>query len=551
MQDNPYSKCIGIALPAIFGILAFFLVVGHRVLDVENVAWLGEPRVGADAATSYLGWHFFRNDEWRFPPGLNPHYGLEFSNSIVYSDSIPLLAILFKPFSSLLPQIFQYFGIWLIACFVLQAWFAWKLIGIAAESGVVRLLGAGLLVFAPPMIWRLHGHFSLVGHFLILAALYLCFRPNKGRRAGLWSLLITTSALVHGYIFAMVILLWLADLLAALSSNERTLRSTAGEVLVVVLCAFLACWTAGYFSVGYSSSPEGFGLFRMNLLSIIDSSGWSHILRDLPEGPGDYEGFNYLGLGVIIASLFALPVLPAQVGGISSSIKRHPALALVLLVLIAFSASNSIGVGTWNFFLPIPEVLLHAATAFRSSGRMFWPAFYVLVFGVIVVIVRGYDRWTAAALLAIALVAQIIDTSAGWLPISEKLMVEQASEWPTQLRAKFWSQAASKYQNIRRAPPGNARPNWISIADYAGRNRLATDAVYLARVGEAGLTAAQWNSEQAINTGKYDQDSLYILDNEKVHTALLHIDQGSDLFAQIDGLFVVAPGWKKCADCSH
>jgi len=33
--------------------------------------------------------------------------------------------------------------------------------------------GAGLFLFAPPMIWRLHGHLSLVGHFIVLAALYL------------------------------------------------------------------------------------------------------------------------------------------------------------------------------------------------------------------------------------------------------------------------------------------------------------------------------------------------------------------------------------------
>jgi len=37
----------------------------------------------------------------------------------VFFDSIPLLAFLFKPFTSLLPEPFQYFDLWLLACFIL------------------------------------------------------------------------------------------------------------------------------------------------------------------------------------------------------------------------------------------------------------------------------------------------------------------------------------------------------------------------------------------------------------------------------------------------
>lgn len=156
-------------LPLLLGVLAFFLVIGPRALDPQNIAWLKE----GDPATHYLGWLYFRHAPWTFPLGLNPSYGLELGSAVIFSDSNPLLALLFKPFNGWLPQTFQYFGLWLLACFVLQAWFAWKLLGLITDNPVLRLLGTGLLVFSPPMFLRTGGHLSLAGHFLILAALYL------------------------------------------------------------------------------------------------------------------------------------------------------------------------------------------------------------------------------------------------------------------------------------------------------------------------------------------------------------------------------------------
>ena len=37
-----------------------------------------------------------KNDFWRFPLGSNPNFGDEFGNSIIFSDSIPILAFFFK-----------------------------------------------------------------------------------------------------------------------------------------------------------------------------------------------------------------------------------------------------------------------------------------------------------------------------------------------------------------------------------------------------------------------------------------------------------------------
>ena len=71
-----------ILAPLLLGVASFFWVVGPNVLDPSNVAWLGL----GDPRQNFLGWHFFRYSGWDFPPGLNPNFGIELSNSIDYSD---------------------------------------------------------------------------------------------------------------------------------------------------------------------------------------------------------------------------------------------------------------------------------------------------------------------------------------------------------------------------------------------------------------------------------------------------------------------------------
>src|SRR5262245_40322358 len=75
--------------------IAFSLVVGIGVIDPTNLAKVGK----SDSVTHFLGWQFFRQSPWTVPLGASPDYGLELSNSVVYSDSIPLLALAAKPFS--------------------------------------------------------------------------------------------------------------------------------------------------------------------------------------------------------------------------------------------------------------------------------------------------------------------------------------------------------------------------------------------------------------------------------------------------------------------
>ena len=539
------NKLVENLLPLLLGVLAFSIIVGPRVLYPTNIAWLG----AGDPATNYLGWLFFRNSEWSFPIGLNPTYGLELGSAILFTDSNPLLAFLFKPFASLLPEPFQYFGIWLLACFVLQAGFGWKLAGLLSESTPIRVFGTGLFVFAPPMMWRLPVHLSLGGHFFILAALYLVFHPRLEQRRSAWTSLLAATALVHTYLLAMVALLWLADLVGKSVQRKLPIRKGAIELAVILSMIGIVCWQVGYFSVGAGTSKDGFGYYRMNLLSIVDASGWSYVLKDIPESPGDYEGFNFLGLGVIFLLVCAMPAALTGNTGLLKTIRRFPVPLIALAGLVVFAISNNVAIADHARAYPFPDTMLAFANVFRSSGRMFWPVFYAIIFVVIFLIVRGNNTRTAVYLLGFALVIQIVDTSAAWKGMREAMMTEPKATWVTPLVAPFWKEAGVKYGKVRWIPPGNKSTKWLPIAAYAGTHGLATDAVYLARVGTLALEQARRMASEALKSGRYEADSLYILDESVFREAAVSVDHTTDVLARVDGFNILAPGWKKCADC--
>lgn len=533
-------------LPVLLGILAFFAVVGPKILLTSNLDWLSD----GDFATHYLGWLFFRNSTWSFPVGLNPRYGLEISNAILFSDSNPLLAFLFKPFSSILPETFQYFGLWLLLCFILQAYFAWKLLGLLSDDVRIRILGAVLFVFAPPMLWRIQCHPSLAGHFFITAALYFMLNPDIRRRKTVWAVLLVTAAMVHSYLVAMTALIWLAGLTDKIIKRDISIKPASLELIVVFSAVSIACWQTGYFSVGSGAVSGGFGFYRMNLLSIIDPSGWSFLLKDIPEAPGDYEGFNFLGLGAIALFCYSVPSLVRGRYNCIRGLLERPALLFLISVLFVFSLSNKIGLGLFGWEYHLPHALLGPANVFRASGRMFWPVFYLMLFAIMLMAIRGRSPRKAALLIGLACMLQVVDTSAFWISMRNRLMNPPPNRWSSSLTNKFWMEAAARYRKLRLLYPENKSQHWLDLSNYAGRNGLATDAVFLARVSTAEMEQARRQADAALSSGKYDADTLYVLDRRALLSAFMTANRSTDLLTRIDGLNVLAPGWKQCSSCS-
>ena len=554
------SRQHGYLYPILIGISAFLVIAGPRFLDPTNVAWL----VGGDPLQHYLGWAFYRNSPWTWPVGMNPLYGMEFSNSIVFTDSIPLLAIPFKAISQFLPAPFQYLGIWVILCFVLQAYFAFRLIGLITNSVGIQCLGSILFLFSPPLIFRLSLHESLMGHFIILAALYLNLKPiNDGEGAKkkyshslAWIVLLSIAVLTHFYLAVMTLVLWLADLFRrAFVIRCISFKGVFIEIMLALGVMAFVAWQAGYFAIeGASGATRGFGDFRTNLLALFNSRGWSYFIRPIPlrdaVEAATGEGFQYLGAGSLLLLLSALYAVMTRkiklLKPVRAATKDYPFLIIALITLALISFSNYIGFGSWNVRVPLPDFLMSILSIVRSSSRLFWPMYYAIILIIIFVIIKAYSARATLILLSVGALLQVIDTSAGWLPIREKVSLTASSQFTTKLQNSFWKNAGSHYNSVVTT---GGQENWEAFGVYASENQMTTNIAHIARVDYKKSEQAFSRVSQQLHQGPLDSNTLYVFQDWKTAPDHIQYDPQKDLLARIDGVNLLAPGWKTCTSC--
>lgn len=547
----------GLAL--LLGLGAFLLVVGPAPLDPTNIAWLSE----SDAATNYLGWAFYRAAPWGWPPAANPAYGLDIAGSVMMADANPLLAMPFKLLSPLLPTPFQYFGLWLLACFLLQAMLAYAIAARFSAYVEQRLAITALFLFAPCFLIRIATpatfHMTLCGQWQILAALWLYLSPDLPRRAVKWTLLLALSVLTHPYLLAAVVAIWLADIFRHLLARGQSRRSILGRSALALLGAVAVAKLSGVFWLarpanavvqasgsgsGLSSYGEwGFGCYKANLLSPFDPGGWSWLLPDLPSNPGEIEGFAFLGLGALLLFAAAIPLAWQARRGVRIT-REHMPLLFVLGGLALFAVTPNVAVGTHVVHVPWPGPLLAIGDLFRSSGRFVWPLVYCAMAAICWTVVRGSRRLTGSTLLVAAALLQIADSSAGWRAYATTF-ARHGSQWPRGLASPFWEAAGRRYTSVRLIVPRNRFPAYREIDSWALAHGMTTDLVYLARYDVAALEEVTRKRAGELRDGELARDTLWITDGVAADALARMPRRTGDRIATVDGIPVFAPAFER------
>ena len=544
--------------PAIIATLVFGLFFDFSIIEPANTAWLLSD--GGDISQGYLGSTAFRLDTWHFPITktvlLNNSEGV----CIVYTDSNPLLSIVTKLIPFIFLPEYQFFGIWYLSCWILQGVFGYLLIKTLTRNDLFALVAVALFCLLPTQYAR-WGHANLVAFWTILWALYIFIHPDwsSNKKQRLFFIVLALTSMIHAYFLFMTLFIagtWYSlELIHYIkTSNYRMLARFLGVNALFGAGLALLLFVLGYF---YNLAPvigsDGFGFYSMNLNAPFNANypTFSNFLDGLPSYGGQYEGYQYMGLGFLLLLLFislttlqkhkpyllsmgmfylclCLLFLLIKEGDISlyekivvcSFFVMYGLLSYALLVerekkllylyipaslcfLYALSFRIMIGETVIMEFMPNDDAwYMFFVRSGRSSGRFFWVTTLFLLIAALFLLHRYCGNRKSIWILSVIILIQYADLSIdGFLIASNKRDYESPLD-------SFSKKQILASHSIKFLTDFN-----MKIAEFSLLNSKALNKFVLARAsGE--LTKTRLEKERTdFDHGRLDITSLYLFDS--------------------------------------
>ena len=411
-------------IAAIFGAAAFPCIFGIEPLRYTGINWTLRGYDNTDITQHQTGWMFYRNSPWTFPLGIAVNLGYPEGTSTSYTDSIPVVSLLFKILSPILPEKFQFFGIYTCFCFVMQGFFSAALIYHFTKEKFYSSIGSIIFIFSSSFLERCFRHTALSSHWLLLAGLFIYFKgkdtfpfPKQNR---LWCILLSVSLGVHPYLFAMNYALFIFSLWTTLTKYRNT-EKTVSSFVICNTTIFIFGYIIGFF--GNKIEPDsGFGTYSLNLNALINPNSmyhtiWSHFLRSRPTYGNQSEGIYYLGLPVFLTLLFTLLFFVIKSRNqFSNAVHSYTQLIFLMILFTVFAISNIVTFDDKVLFsLPMPAKLYNVLNIFRASGRFFLLPYYCIILIAVTSLYKLLEnnRKLLIILCIILSVSQIIDIYPG------------------------------------------------------------------------------------------------------------------------------------------
>ena len=542
--------------------------VGLNQIEPSNTRWLRPTPGRLDHAVAQLNWEFLRwapNFQW--PLTSLSNLGTGWNTVYVPFSSGSLFGIFLKYLDPILPREFQFLGIWLIFSFAMLGYSAGKLMGQIASDCSLQIVSGLLFIASPVVYYRVGvlGHFELSAHWLLLLSFY--FVLNQDTKLRHWNLLIIISLAVNIYLAAMVVVIFLGDMIYGIG-QFRSRINRLHKLLIGILTCAISMWVFGYFV--YSGNSQGLGFFRLNgasllysqysLAGVIEGSysrffGGLGVYDQRPFIGFEREGFAYLGLGMILGCVVVSLVVLRHSPKVPSAQRRGYVVIFscaFILLLNAFSPRLAFG-RRELIAIPVPREMYEFRQIFRTAERFVWPFYYFIFLLVVLVIARSIvSKRTQILLIVGILLVQVWDISGGVL-VSRNVL-RSNSDVPL-LEVSIWDQLVDGKDSVTFFPvfdfiddeqsleieSWRNETKFFSILEYAADRRLTTNFSVTGRPVTEIVRDENLRVEAALESGKLDASTLYILPRIERWTSLKNKLRDQARFVSLDGFFIIEP----------
>ena len=534
-------------LAVALGIVNTLLLFGPGPINPTNIDW-----IFGDNATYYFAWATYRHDPHvHVPLAWTERIGYPLGASIAWLDAIPLVAILLRPLSPLLPEPFQYLGLYSAVCGVLQAYFGLRLsTRLFPSQPVFGVLASLFFLLSAPFTWRAFGHTALLSHWLILAGLDSYFRDTGSgalRYLGPQWAVVALAAGITPYVAAMCLFVALAAVARLLL--ERRCRWLHAAMLCALTAGVMVAAGAliGVLASGEATSywAPGYGRISLNLNSVVNPMQYgSMLLPGLPViDPLQVEGYNYLGLGIL--GLLAVNIVRRPLAARWLADRRFLPLVGLAIVATGLALSTTVSLGARILFeIPLPDQAMGLLHGLRASGRLFWPAYYLIV---LAILSWTFHAWRApynVAILAAALAIQVADI----MPLRTKIREATNQRFGSPFHSPAWKELGEKYDNLILVPPYQCAPttapggyySYVDFGKLIAAEQMRSNSYYAARYSGVEYQAHCVDLLRAQLAGTLDAHSAYVV-TDGVRTAWSLAGMRSHSCSRVDNYNLCAP----------
>ena len=548
-----HKKLTAILLSALIGAAGFLIVNTSLPLSVTDDSYIMRGYVERDIIQHYTGWLLYRESHISFPFGVSRLIGYPSGGAVAFADSLPAVSVILGWFDDLLPGTFQFFGIYTLLSFILTGIASALLMSLFFNRILPVTLSSLLFIFSPVMLERVFRHTALSSHYLIIFALYLYFLNRKEGfryRSG-YPILCFIAVSLHFYFVPMILAILLADLLQQYSETKKCTPILLFLSLNILSVIFTACLFGYFFTNTLPSGVLGYGYFTMNLnapVNPVSLSGirWSYILPSLGQGLGSTEGFNYLGLGVLLAIVGSclFYIITGRINLLIFKIRSHLPLAVITVILTVFAVSTTVVINN-NAYLKIdlPLKLLHLFSVFRSSGRMFWPVYYLLV----LFAVLQWKNIPNSKLCTVGIFLLVVIQLADLIPAiktKRDFFTHPAEGFSNPMDNAFFTENTESYDTLFTFSDAGMDFG-LYIANYAARNGVKTNEPFMARNDLVSYRKGNTEEYMKLMNRDIDGQTLYIFDdtNRFFNAALLLGDEVESFRLSTDDFscYIIAP----------
>ena len=559
MYDGAVGKSIKIrnnltsfAISSLIGLAYFFLIFGGlSFLNPSNLIF-----VIGDSKSHYVSQLFFLSDDWRFPLGLNPNYGQEFSFTSSINGPGPFPLLFFQKLFGLRADL-QFYGLLTWFNLTLHHQLARRIL-LRFNFGFVSQHLFGLMFFTPFLLFRLELHpFSVAIQWPILWAILILLKRHRGERikyGEVFSLVFLSYAIFINIWFIVVCVLLfqitqIKTLFLDLSKEKLTILSRVNPIICGTL--FASFLIDGLFLFGTNVAngvdrvkTEGWGVYSYNILSIFNPDtgirddwyfkpgvgnveGWTYNMSttrlSLGMTYGSYEGFSYIGLGAIVLGLISLYHYKRNLIENVKTIITPLSFMYTLVLVIYAIAPTRIAIGSLDVRIVPSEIinLIQPIFPFRSSGRMMISFAYLLILVAIVSIKKAFPSRTCA-IISFCLIIQFIDLSS---PLLERYsfakdLTQQNLDWRSDVPTELSIISKGK-KELRTFPVENPLKGYEHLAWWAWQLNLSTNSVYSARPNQNLLSSVSEEEKRKICFNMISSDAVYAVQQSESGTGKL------------------------------